>query len=356
MSRLRELFTRISVKEKTLFAKRLSFLVKAGVPLLQSLNILRKQSPSGAKSLVLDQVIKDVSNGQYLSSSLAKFRHNFDQLAINLIRVGEESGTLDENLNYLADEMKKKQALQRKVMGALVYPIFIIIATLGLAGLLTLYIFPKILPIFASLNVNLPLTTRALIASVDFLKAYGLFLVAGIIVLAVGLIVFFRTSDKFRYLLHLASFKMPLIGPIFKNYHLANICRTLGILIKSDIRVINAFLIASQTTTNLVYRNELVKISKCVVKGEKIVSQMERRPDLFPHILTHLIEIGESTGRLDETLLYLAEMYEAEMDELTKNLSTILEPALMVFMGLIVGFIAVSIITPIYEITRNLSP
>ncbi|MEK7203490.1 MAG: type II secretion system F family protein [Patescibacteria group bacterium] len=351
-----QLLTRISIKEKTLFAKRLSFLIRAGVPIAQSLMILRSQTKSGARLRVMDQVLKDVNNGHYLSASLAKFQHNFDPLAINLIRVGEESGTLDENLNYLAEEMKKKQELRRKVLGAMVYPIFIILATLGISGLLTIYIFPKILPIFASLDVNLPITTRALIWTSDFLKNYGLYLalgLAGLIILNLFLV---RTSNNFRLVAHKIVLKIPLIGSISKNYHLANICRTLGILIKSDIRIIRAFTITSETITNLVYKRELETISKKLVRGDKIALNMSQRAHLFPSMLTHLVEIGEATGKLDETFVYLSEMYEAEVDELTKNLSTILEPALMVFMGIVVGFIAVSIITPIYEITRNLTP
>jgi len=346
----------ISIKEKVIFAKRLAFLIRAGVPILESLRILRNQTKSGTRAKILDQVLKDVANGQYLSASLGKFQHIFDKFTINLIKIGEESGTLYENLNYLAEEMQKKQALYRKVLGAMIYPIFIIIATLGVSSLLTIYIFPKILPIFTSLNVNLPITTKALIWTSNFFNNYWLYLISGFVGLIIIFVFLMRTSEKFRFFTHKIILGLPLIGLISKNYHLANFCRTLGILIKSDIRIINAFSIASETTSSLVYKKELDGIAKDIVKGKKIVSYMKKSPKLFPSILTHLIEIGETTGRLDETLIYLSEMYETEVDELTKNLSTVLEPALMVFMGIIVGFIAVSIISPIYEITQNLSP
>jgi type IV pilus assembly protein PilC len=348
------IFTRLSIKEKTLFAKRLSFLIKAGVPILESLRIMRRQA-SGARSKVLDQVIADVSNGQFLSTSLAKFEDNFDQFAINIIKIGEESGTLDENLTYLADELKKKQNLRSKVLSAMIYPIFIISATLGISGLLIIYIFPKILPVFASLNVHLPITTRILIWAGHFLSMYGIYLVSALIGLLVFLIFLMRNS-KFKLLIHEIILKLPLTGSISQNYHMANFCRTLGLLLKSDVRIVRAFSISAETTSNLVYRRELEKIAQNVTTGEKITTYMEKHPKLFPHVLTELLSIGEATGKLDETLTYLSEMYEAEVEELTKNLSTILEPALMVFMGIIVGFIAVSIITPIYEITQNLTP
>ncbi len=355
MSKLFNSFFSISTKEKTLFAKRLSFLIKSGVPIIQSLRILQKQSSSSSRTKILDQVIVDVSNGQFLSTSLAKFGHVFDQFAINLIKIGEESGTLDANLEYLADEMKKKHLLRRKVIGAMIYPIFIVVATLGMAGLLTVYIFPKILPIFASLNVNLPITTRILIFASDFLSKYGWALGLGLVALAIGWFSLLRLPTV-RFWFERLIFRLPLIGSISQNYHMANFCRTLGLLLKSDIRIVRAFSIASETTSNLVYKRALQSISGEVNKGEKITSYMEKHPKLFPHILSQMLSIGEATGRLDETLIYLSELYENEVDELTKNLSTVIEPALMIFMGILVGFIAVSIITPIYEVTRHLQP
>lgn len=317
--------------------------------------MLRKQATSSSKSKVLDQVIADVSNGQFLSSSLAKFEHIFDDFAVNLIKIGEESGTLDENLAYLAEEMKKKQALRRKVVGAMVYPVFIVIATLGMAALLTIYIFPKILPIFASLSAKLPVTTRILIWTSDFLKANGLYLVAGFAGIII-LIPVLLQMPKVRFFAHRMVLKVPLVGSISKNYHLANLCRTLSILLKSDIRIVRAFAIAAETSSSLVYKKELHKISESVTRGDRITAHMDKNPRLFPNIMTHTIDIGEATGKLDETLMFLSEMYETDVEELTKNLSTVLEPALMIFMGIIVGFIAISIITPIYEITQYLQP
>lgn len=347
--------TRISTKEKAIFAKRLAFLVKAGVPIIQSLKILQKQSRSRAKTKMLDQVIADVSNGQFLSSSLAKFENNFDNFAVNLIRIGEESGTLEENLNYLADELKKKHLLKRKVLGSMVYPVFIVIATLGMAGLLTIYIFPKILPIFKSLNVTLPLTTRALIWTSDFLVAYGWLVGLGLVGFIV-LAAFLLRMEKIRYWAHHILLRIPLFGDISQKYHLANLCRTLGLLLKSDIRIVRAFAIASDTTSNLVYKKELKVLAASISRGEKFTDRMEKHAKIFPHMLSQMLAIGETTGNLNETFIYLSEMYENEVEDLTKNLSTVLEPALMIFMGVIVGFIAISIITPIYEVTQHLTP
>ena len=351
----KNLFLSMSVKEKVLFAKRLAFLIHSGTPILTSLKILQKQATSGGKAKILGQVIDDVANGQYLSPSLAKFGNVFDQFAINLIRIGEESGTLNENLAYLAEEMKKKQALRRKVIGAMVYPVFIVIATFGVAGLLTIYIFPKILPIFASLSASLPISTRMLIWVSDFLKNYGLYLALGFIGLIIGTFLLLRV-EKIRFWAHRIILKVPLVGSIARNYNMANLCRTLGILLRSDTKIVAAFAITSETTPNLVYKKELKKISESVTKGDRITTVMAKSPKLFPHIMTHSLDIGEATGKLDETFGYLTEMYEADVDDMTKNLSTVIEPVLMTFMGILVGFIAISIITPIYTITQYLKP
>ena len=344
-----------STKERVTLAKRLAFLVRAGVPIVQGLYILKKQAGSKSKILLLEKVIADVSSGQFLSSSFAKFKNIFDQFAINIIKIGEESGRLDQNLEYLAEELQKKQLLKRKIRSALMYPFFILIATLGITGLIIFFVFPKILPIFKSLNLALPLTTKMLIFINDFGVNYGLYVVLLLVLLVVLFLIMMR-QRVFRFFVHRILLRLPLFGTIFKSYHMANFCRTLGLLLKSDVRIVKAFSIAGDTTSNLVYRQELVNISNEINKGVKIVDSMERHPHLFPSMLSQMLSIGETTGRLDETFIYLSELYENELDDTTKNLSTILEPALMIFMGVVVGFIAISIIAPIYAVTQNLNP
>ena len=154
---------RFSLKDKTLFAKRLAFLIGAGVPILDSLHLLRQQTRSRSQARVYEKIIADVANGQFLSTSLARFSHLFGHFAINIIRVGETGGVLSQNLNHLAEELKKRHSLRRKIISAMIYPALISVATLSLASLLTVYIFPKIMPIFSSLDVNLPWTTKVLI-------------------------------------------------------------------------------------------------------------------------------------------------------------------------------------------------
>ncbi len=349
-------FGKLSLKEQAFFAKRLSFLIRAGVPLLDALHMIREQTKSKKQIKVLDKVLVDISNGQSLAGSLGKFKNVFGDFAINMIAVGEETGVLSENLAYLANELKKRQELKRKVIGALVYPIFITIATFGITALMTIYIFPKIMPIFTSLNVELPATTRFMIWLSDFLRNWGWLVLLLLIVFSISFVITLKRSNKISFVFDRNVLRLPLIGNMIQNYNLANISRTLGLLLNGGMTLSEALPITARSTGNLVYKYEFDKLSHVVARGEKISSHLAQDRKLFPDILAQIISVGERSGNLSETLGYLSDLYEAEVEDSTKNLSSLIEPVLMIFMGIIVGFVAISVITPIYSITQHLSP
>lgn len=352
-SRLDDLFLRVSIQEQVIFARNLSIIIKAGVPLLDALTMLKKQTKNRAMSKILEHVLEDVSNGQFLSASLEKYKRVFGDLFINIIRVGEASGILSENLEYLSQELKKKRELRKKVIGALVYPTVILFATVGVVGLLTIFIFPKIFPVFASLNIELPLTTKILIAVSDTLVERGGTVLA---VLVVTLIIFWLLLrlQKARFYFHWILLRVPLVGKMMTSMNMASFSRTLGLLLKSGVKIVEAINITSDSLTNLVYRKGLKEAARNIQKGELISKYLLTEPRLFPIMASNMIAVGENTGNLSETLIYLSEFYESELDDLVKNLTNVLEPALMVVMGIIVGFVAIAIITPIYGITQGL--
>ena len=347
-------FTRFSTKKQTFFAKKLSFLIKAGVPMLESILVIRKQTKSRSEIKIFDKIIADISNGQTLAGSLGKFKGTFGNFSINMIKSGESSGTLTDNLAYLADELKKKEILRKKVMGALLYPIIVTIATFGITGFLALYIFPKILPIFQSLNAKLPASTRAVIWFTQTLKHDGLYILGGLIVLITILSILIKKVPKIKYFYDGLVLRIPLFGNMSKNYNLTNTTRTLGLLLKSGIALNESIHITSETTENMQYKKAFTDMSETVVKGKNISEFLNSHNTLFPPMIGHMVAIGEKSGNLSNTLIYLSEFYENEFEDLTKNLSSTIEPALMVIMGLMVGFIAISVITPIYEITNSL--
>lgn len=346
------LFLSFSTKERVLFAKRLSFLMKAGVSVIESITIVRNQTKSKRKQKIFDTVAADVAAGQFLSKSLARYKSQFGVFTINMIRVGENAGVLSENLAYLAEELGKKQALERKVKGALVYPTFITVATIGVTSMLVVFIFPKIMPIFVSLNVALPWTTKALLALSQYLSVWGIWTAAGLILFGILFEAARRTYHPLHYGIDWLLIHLPVTGHISKSFNCANFCRTLGLNLRSGVSLSEAMQVTAEITKNLVYKRAYENFTSHILKGEKISTAIHAYKTVFPDMLPHLILIGETTGTLSSTLSYLSDLYEAEVDEATKNLSNSIEPILLIIMGLLVGVIAISVIAPIYEVTK----
>jgi type II secretory pathway component PulF len=284
---------------------------------------------------------------------MQKFERTFGDFCINIIRVGETSGTLHQNLDYLAEELKKKEILKKKVLGALVYPAVVVTATVGIALVLTIYIFPKISPIFQSFKTTLPLSTRILISVSNFLIHDGGILFVALVVGIVAYIFLLRIR-MFHAFMDRVLLRVPLFGKLSQNYNIVNSTRTLALLLRANVRIVEALQIVSASSRNLMYRNAISHVEREVMKGQKLSEELAKFPGLFPSLMIHMIHVGEETGNLSESLLYVSGMFEEEINDLTKNLTTLLEPALMIVMGIIVGFIAISIITPIYGITQNL--
>lgn len=347
-----KIFSDVSVQDKINFARHLSIVIKAGLPILEGLKIIKKQTESKTLSSIIEQIVEDVSSGQFLATSLGRFPDIFSEFFVNIVRVGETSGTLSANFAYLADELKKSQDLANKVKSAMVYPLIIMIATASLTSFLVFFAFPKILPIFSTLHVNLPLSTRILIATSKFLINDWLYVVGGLAALfAVWKALFSFNAVKFfrdRFL-----FFIPVLSRLIIDINMANFTRILSVLLRGGIRIVEAVTITSQTFDNLVYRRELLSAAEEIRKGEPLASYLTRRKKFFPSLLSGLIEIGENTGNLQDNLIYLADYYKDEAELGLHDLTTLIEPLLLLTMGLLVGFVAISIITPIYQITQG---
>ncbi len=330
-------------------------LAKSGVTLLEGLQMLARQAHSGSSKRVFEFMARDLEHGLYLHQSMKKLKHVFGDFSMNLVRVGELTGSLPENLEYLAVELKKKQDLRRKVIGSLIYPVIIVIATLGIGTLLIAYVFPKILPIFKSLNFDLPWSTRVLIFVSDLILHHGLLIFMGLVLLTVIFLISL-TIRKVRLAIHHIMLRLPIFGKLAQTYQMANFTRTLGLLLRCDVMIVDATVIMAEITNNLVYQKQYYIISENLKSGQPISAHLHKKTRLFPPIMSQMVSVGETAGNLSDTLAYLGEMYEAELDDATKNLSTVIEPILMIFMGVLVGFIALSIITPIYGVVQNIHP
>jgi len=349
-------FTRLSTKEQTFFVKRLSFLVKAGIPIREALVMIREQTRKKNYALILDKVIDNISNGQSLAASLSRLKNTFSDFAINIIDFGEQGGILPENLEYVAEELKKKQALRKKIISAMIYPAIITVATLLITIFLMVYLFPKIIPIFVSIRTDLPLSTQIVIFISNFIKNYGLVSLVILIIISAVFVIITKRNPKIRLNVDKFILKVPLVGKIVQGYNIANFTRTMGLLLKSGVTMNEALPIGAKVTSNSVYKKEFKTLAGVANRGEKISTYLIKQNSLFPEIVPQIISVGEYSGNLSNSLIYLSEMYEAELEDLTKNVSSLIEPALMVFMGILVGFVAISIIAPIYGITQHLSP
>ena len=286
-----KLFFRLPLQEQMLFAKRLSILLKAGVPILPALNMMLKQTQNrSAKAMVAD-LVEGAQNGQFMHSRLEKYRQSFGDFAVNIIRVGEVSGTLHENLDYLAQELKKKKDLKRKVVSALVYPAFIIAATIGITVMLIVYVFPKILPVLQTFKGTLPFTTRTLIYLSHLLATQGWYILLGVIFIAAAWLVALRRIKIFRLAVDRGMLYIPVLGKLFRSYHMSNFCRTFGILLKSDVRIVEASQVTARTSTNAAYRKSLDGLSEQLLKGEKLSAFFETRTKpVFGEIATAALE------------------------------------------------------------------
>lgn len=343
----------MSLKDKMLFARHMDMMTRSGMQILDALEILKKQTTSKAFLRMLDGLIEDVRNGQFLSVGMTRYRNVFGDFFINLVRVGETSGTLSENFKYLAEELAKKGELQSKIRGAMAYPIIILFATLGITGLLSFFIFPKILPVLRSLNTALPLSTRMFIASSEFLFAYGLYLFLGAVIFFIAFFMLLRIR-RFRLAWHNFILKIPYVGRLSTEINIIGLSRTLNLLLHGGVKIVEALDITADTLSNFVYQDEVRRIADTVRRGEPMSRAMVDNPRLFPATYAQMSSVGENTGKLDETMIFLADFYESELDNSTKSMSNVLEPVLLLFMGGIVMFVAIAIITPIYALTQNL--
>jgi type IV pilus assembly protein PilC len=341
----------VTLTQQALFAKHLAVAMRAGMTVVEALEVAQEAS-SGKLKRILLSVLESVRSGNPLADALARYPRAFPGLLQNVVRAGEASGSLEENLEHVAEQLEKEHALRSKVRGAMVYPVVILVATFVLGIGLTFGVLPKITPLFESLKVELPLSTRMLIAFSTFVQNNVWSSLIAITVTVVGLIWLFR-QPFIRPVTHAMLLRIPIVKNIVINVNVARFSRTLGTLLRSGVPVTEALTITGDTIENLYYRRAVASITKRVSRGSKLASNLRRHATLFPMMATRMIQVGEGSGKLDETLLYLASFHEGEVDTSTKALATTVEPFLLLFIGLAVGFLAISIITPIYNITGN---
>jgi type IV pilus assembly protein PilC len=344
------LFNRLRLLEKVMLAKHLSVMIKAGMPIDGALEVL-KDDASPALAQKLTKILAEVRIGNSLSSALRKHPRDFDLLFVNMVAVGEQGGTLAKNLNILATQQQKSYELKNKLKSASIYPSLILLTMVALIVVISIFVLPKITNFFSTLKVQLPLSTRILMAVAGWFASYWWWVVVGLVFIFIFIHLLLRLSPT-RFFLHKIILHLPIFGKIARHMSLALFCRTLASLLDSGITIDKALQITAQTMTNEVYKKEALTIYHNILKGNALSDTMSQG-HYFPSLVARMSKVGEKSGNMSEVLEYLASFYELEVDTATKNLSTLLEPALLVVIGLAVGFVAMSIINPIYDLTSK---
>ncbi len=341
-------------KSQLQFAQRCAVLLESGISLSETLSIIIRMEKSKSHLKAFSLLQESVLKGASLSKSILSAKIKCDPTLIAMITYGESAGILALSLRQAGEIMEKKNELQKKLIGTLIYPAFIALATVGMTLFLVMYIFPKILPLLSSMDITLPLLTRAVKKMYEFLIQYGLW---AFIFMATGAGIFwyvYRKNKEVRYKIQIILLVVPLIGDGLKKYFICIQCRSAGILLDCGQTLPAILEQAALSSTYEPYKKAWQLAIHEINRGISLSEFLHSLKGLFPSIVPDMLSIGEKTGTLSSMFHHVSRMYDKELDDFIKQLSTLIEPILMIIMGLIVGSVALSIILPIYEITNHL--
>jgi len=303
---------------------------------------------------VLADIGKEIKNGQTLEKALSRHPRVFDTFYRSIVGIGEESGNLEENLDHLAKIMAKSHEFSRKLQGAMLYPSIVLSVALVVGGGISVFVLPQLVDLFESIDVELPTATKVLLFLAQTMKNYGVALILGAMLVFAFFLILIK-SRPVKPLWHRLVLSLPLAGFFFQSSEIASFTRSLGMMLGRGLPISRALKIAEESEDNLVYKGYLGRIWGAVEKGKTIESELSSgKYPFIPLIVPKMIGVGERTGKLDESLLYLADFFEEEVDDMAKNLPTVLEPVMLVIIALVVAFLAFSIISPIYEFTASI--
>lgn len=339
----------LSLQDKLMFTKHIGAMLKVGITVNEALEILQDQARTHTQKRMYENLRERVQSGQSFANSLREYQEVFSEVFVNMVATGEKSGTLEEIFDYLAVQLDKEYDLHKKVVSAFIYPVVIITITLLLTFGIVVFIMPRINDVFSSFDVKLPLPTRIMMGSSQFVLDHPLLTAIGFFA-AAGFFVFLFKVKGLKPLWHRVILHVPIFGKLLKDVYLARFARTLNSLLQAGVPITEGLQITSNMIANDLYQKAIMITKEKVQQGAKMGESFCAFPKLFPPLTTKMMEVGEITGSLEQTTEQVAELYEREVDSITKNLSVLLEPLLLVFMGILIGGIAISIITPIYQL------
>lgn len=347
------LFNRVSVKEQVVFARQLSVMISANVPIVRALRILVRQTKNVHFKMILSDVLDEVDGGAKLSAAMGRYPQVFNNFFVSMIRSGETTGKLDEVLIYLADQREKDYGIISRVRGAFIYPAVVLFAVVAVGFVMVVFVLPKLLEVFREGGAEIPVSTKILIAVSDFARYRWYVVLLGLIALVVGFILWRRTPGG-RKIIDIVKLRIPIAGKIFSMIYLTRFSRTLSTLLTSGVPISQALEITSEVVGNHLYQDIIARTIKEVEDGNSITTVFIKSKAV-PLMLSQMMSVGEQSGRLDQVLIKVAQFYENELDALVRNLVSLIEPIILLLMGVGVGFMVSSVLLPIYNISNAIN-
>lgn len=352
LSAVMQLWEGVSAKDFVMFSRQLAVMIEAKVPLMTAVKGIIEQTDNPFLARVLTEVLSDIDEGKALSESLRKHPNVFSEIYVDMVQSGEVSGNLQKSLEDLANNIEKNYTLSQKVKGVLYYPVFIISAFILVAFLMLAFVIPKLMVIIKETNAKLPITTKMLIASGDFMSQYWWAVLFAMIMGVVSLMYYMRTEDGKKEF-DVIKLKIPIINKVLRYVYLARFAENLSTLVRSGLPIVSALEISARVVGNAVFKDYIMEAAEKVKRGGSIADVFSKKKD-FPSVMIQMIRVGEETGRLDSTLVVMSNFYNREADQIVSNLSSIVEPILIVILGVGVGILVFSIIVPIYNVAQGI--
>jgi len=351
-NRLMRLLNPIKGKDLVIFSRQFSVMISAGVTVVESLRILIDQTNNLTLQNMIADMTAEVNAGDFLSDAFARRPKIFSDFFVNIVRSGETSGKLDEVLNYLADEMEKSYSMNSKIRGAMIYPAFIVVSLIGVGVVLMVYVIPNLTSMLTDSGVALPVSTRIVIATSNFLMHYSIMILLVLAALAYGAKVYLKTYQG-RHNLDLLKLKMPIFGKMFKYIYVVRFSRSLSTLLKGGVTITRSLEIVAKVVGNLVYEEMIMDTLKSINDGNPLADVMSASP-YIPKMVPQMLAVGEKTGRIDSVLDRITAFYQRESEAMVDNLSTLMEPIIMVVMGVGVGIMVAAVLLPMYNLAGQL--
>ena len=340
---------KVKTAEKIVLLRNLAAMIDAGLSLARCISVMERQTKNKKLKEVLQTLESDINQGGTLHDGLMKFPKIFSPLLVAMVRAGEESGALGKALRIVAIQMDRSYHLAKKIRGALIYPGIVVGVMVAVGILMLIFIVPTLTATFDDLHVELPTSTKIIVGASNFLVNNTLIALLAIAFVVIAFIAAARTRRGKRFL-NWFILRIPIIGNLAKQTNTARTTRTLSSLLSSGVPVTSALSITEDVLQNSYYKAVVAEARLHIEKGEQIAATLQKYPKLYPPLVGEMISVGEETGKLSELLLQVAEFYEDEVEQRTKDMSTIIEPFLLVVIGIVVGFFAISMISPIYSV------